>query len=489
MKWLKAVFLSILFLFLMPFVFSTIEVELPEKYSYNLGDGIVASVSIIEDQDYSGFLKAILECGKYKLQYYTTPLNLEANFRTQIQVPELPLFESMKGNCNIEAEFEDTEGDKISRAESKTFIVTDELNISTNDIIYVLPNEKIELEGIVKKNNGENLDTGDVKISFNNKEFDTKVEFGNFKFSLALDPDLDIGNYPILIAVEDKHNNYANKVVQLNVLPVATRIENRLDSESVKPGEALKARVILYGHTGRAMNGTINVDLINTEGKKIVSKEVESLDYINYEFNRNALPGTYTIISKMDNLKEETNFEIEAVKEISMSYNDQKVIIENVGNVDYEDETTIIVENDDKKYLINKKLKLEPGETVSIDLSKEVPSGTYDVVLPQVEASEEEENITEQKESTNVIEEVEITDNRPAYKKVGSGLGSITGAVAGAGGYVASRPIAASAILIILIVLIVLYYSKGFIIDKVKRKKPEDTTKLFEDFKYQEKEK
>jgi len=193
MEWLKGVSLSILFLFLMPFVFGEITIYISETDAYNLGEKIAASVSLLEDENYNGFLKAILVCEEYDVSYYTSFLELKSDFRTLIQIPELPLFASMKGNCNIRAEFEDTDGNRISRTVSKTFLVTDQLNISTQKIISSLPDKTVVLEGDVKKISGENLDVGNVKVSFLNKEFDTEVEFGKFKFSLDIDSDLDIG--------------------------------------------------------------------------------------------------------------------------------------------------------------------------------------------------------------------------------------------------------------------------------------------------------
>ena len=334
------------------------------------------------------------------------------------------------------------------------------------------------MEGTVKKISGEGLQSGNIKISFNDEEFDAEVKFGNFMHTLNLNLDLDIGNYPVLIAIEDKYKNYASSVVQLNVLPIATRIENRLESEKVRPGDTLKARIILYDHKGRVMNGAINVDLIAPDGKLLSRKEVESLGWVNYEFGKNALHGAYTIISKIEDLSQETSFEVEAVQQISMSYDNESVIIENTGNVDYDDETTIILESGNKKYLINKLIQLKPEEKLIIDLSKEVPSGSYDIILPQTEARLENETF-----STNVIEDAIISDNRPAYKKIGSVVGAVTGSVVRTSGYIASRPLLASIILIVIILLIVVYYSRGFIISRIRKKKPE-TSELFKDYKY-----
>ncbi len=162
-----------------------------------------------------------------------------------------------------------------------------------------------------------------------------------------------------------------------------------------------------------------------------------------------------------------------------MEYSDEVVIVENIGNVEYDDETTIVLESDGKNYLINKKIKLDPGEIMNIDLSKEVPEGTYDVVLPDTEENESK--------LENIIEDVSISDNRPAYKKVGSGMGAISGAVVGASDYIASRPILASFILIVIIIVIVGYYSKGAIANTFKKKEPEGgTSELFKDFNFED---
>src|SRR3989338_6349216 len=220
---------------------------------------------------------------------------------------------------------------------------------------------------------GENLKEGSLKISFLNKDYGTNVDFGDFEYNLSVE-DLDIGNYPIVIAVGDKYKNYADTLVQLIVLPIATRVENRLES-------------------------------------------------------------------------------------------------------------------DKKKYLINKKIELKPGETLSIELSKEVPYGFYDIILPQTQEimqQSQEENATEPQEEANVIKAVEISDKRPVYKKIGSGLGIVTGSVVRAGGYIASRPLLASVILIVIVLLIVGYYGRGFLMDRIKGRKSRDTSQLFKNFKYKE---
>ena len=65
-------------------------------------------------------------------------------------------------------------------------------------------------------------------------------------------------------------------------------------------------------------------------------------------------------------------------------------------------------------------------------------------------------------------------------------MSGITGAVVGAAGYVASRPILATGILALIVIGIVTHYSWGFIRNKVKGEK-EETEHIVEDFKYEDK--
>ena len=175
-----------------------------------------------------------------------------------------------------------------------------------------------------------------------------------------------------------------------------------------------------------------------------------------------------------------------------MSQENGIVTVKNSGNVQYNDEVTIVAESEDDKYLINKKIKLEPGETIVIDLSKEVPQGTYDIILPEetAEAAEQEAAVSNESKSAeevaeNVFQDVPIEDNRNVLKKTADGMSGITGAVVGAAGYVASRPLLASLILVLIILATVLHYSWGTLKNRIKVKKG-DASHIFNDFNYKE---
>src|SRR3989344_2193613 len=98
MKKIGVLFLMILLI--LPFAFADINIK-SDQHIYNLGNKIRPSASVLYDKNFEGFFKLTIVCGNYKLQYFLTPISLEANFRTAVNVPELAATDSMLGNCTI----------------------------------------------------------------------------------------------------------------------------------------------------------------------------------------------------------------------------------------------------------------------------------------------------------------------------------------------------------------------------------------------------
>ena len=334
---------------------------------------------------------------------------------------------------------------------------------------------------------------GEAAVAFNGKEEKTAVGFGVLKHTVSVDRNTEAGNIPIYISVKDQFGNYADESFNINVLAIPTRIENLFDSKLLMPGDKGRVKITLYDHTDKVINGSvINARVLDSEKNIIAEKKVENQAYFEFQLNPNQAPGEYFLLSSFENIKEQSSFTVEAVEKIVMSQENGIVTIKNSGNVQYNDEVTIVAEGEDNKYLINKKIKLEPGETMAIDLSKEVPQGTYDVTLPEenVEAKQEtlvsNESVAADNVAENILKDVPIEDNRNVLKKTADGMSAVTGAVVGAAGYIASRPLLASIILVLIILATVLHYSWGTLKNKIKGKKG-DASHIFSDFKYKEK--
>ena len=77
-------------------------------------------------------------------------------------------------------------------------------------------------------------------------------------------------------------------------------------------------------------------------------------------------------------------------------------------------------------------------------------------------------------------------DGQTSQNKIAKGISSVTGAAVSTVGYITSRPALASIILTLIILGTVIHYSWGFIKNKARGKKPEDTSNLFKDYKFEE---
>jgi hypothetical protein len=486
MKEIKRFFVLILSLLLViPIALADISISLPEKEFYNLGEKISPSVSVKEDQYYDGFFNMGIFCEDYELQYYMIPLNLEADLRTQVTVPGLPLAASMAGECRLKSSFESSDREVIDSAWSEYFFVTDVLNITIDADLEAKPGEDVFVSGKVRKYNNEILGGGEAKISFRGEENKVDVVSGDFEHTIHLSDNAETGDIPILITVTDKFGNYGDKVLSLEVIPIPTRIENKIENNVLMPGDTLKSRVVLYDHNGKAIDEIkVNVKIFDPNEELLAEKDIQSLNYFEFKTEKSQIPGSYFLLSTFEDIKEQSSFKIETVRKIIMNQEGNFVYVENAGNVDYNDEITVILESDDNKYLINKKINLRAAEKITIDLSKEVPQGVYDIILPEELAAVESE--TTQDAEQNIIEGVAIDDNRNVIRKTADGMSSITGAVAGMAGYVASRPALAASILVLIILGTVTRYSWSFIKNKAKGKKEGDTSHMFEDFKFEE---
>ena len=461
----KSVFIIIFFLIL-PIIFAEMDIR-QDMDKYNLGDKISVSASVIEDRNVDGFFKAGLECPNYAIQYFVRPISLEKDFRTSINVPKLTATKEMIGNCKIKAVLEESDG-TIDTGYTDEFKVKNELDISC-ECVETMPGKEVEIFCTARKLSSELVPGGTAKLNYRGRDYTANVGDGMFSFIVFIASDSPAGMQKMAIEIEDGKGNYGDLIFEVDVEAIPTKLENTVNKESFKPHETIDIRPALYDHIGDLINATIRLEFIDTKDKKIISKDVVSGEIASYIFNSFALPGDYKIRSYSKGLTKESSVKVESLSKLEMTYTNEKVLVKNVGNVIYNNKTTIVLENDEGKYLIEKKIKLKPTETIEIDLSKEVPYGYYNIVLPEGSVKDGET------EAASVVENVELHDNRPVYKKVGTGVregfDAITGAAAATIGFISARPLAASIILIVITLVIVLFYSKDFIKSRLERVK------------------
>ena len=181
---IKRLVILLCFLLAIPFAFAEISIDLTDRESYNLGEKIVPTISIKVDQDYNGFFKLRLICDDFNFEYFTTPLNLEEDVRTQLDIPELTLFESMLGNCRLKSSFDAVDGAKVDTESSNDFLVTNNINIIVDKNLEAEPGKDVIISADIRNDNDETILEADAEIEFMDEKFNVKIISGRFEHKL-----------------------------------------------------------------------------------------------------------------------------------------------------------------------------------------------------------------------------------------------------------------------------------------------------------------
>jgi len=479
----------------LPTISASITITSELKQEYNLGDNIDVSLKITPTITTDALVKLTLKCTNKEMGYYVAPISLEKDKETEIKAPSIKA--SSEGLCTIRTNMESLEGENIDGITSKEFTISDKLDLSTSiDKTEALPGDTIKIQGTVNKKQG-NLENANIIIILDEKRYSIGLNEREFSYNLKLETNIKSGEHIVTIEANDQYGNFNTDSKKMNIQAIPTKLEFILNKKEFKPKEELKLTVNLLDQANDTLQRNVNVKL----SKKgilfqndiiIFDKQIEANKEFDFIFNQTTPPNDYTLKSTFEDLEREDIIKILPNEEIETKLEGTIVSIKNIGNVEYNKETTIILEKDDKTYSVNKKIKLDVGEETKIDLSREVPSGTYTVTLPpdtviqekilekevptytekEEETKESEENVEVQKQTSNTIENVEIKDNRPFYKK--RGVGFVTGAVVAGAGLFLKRPKVASLTMIVILLSTVGFFSRKKIeriIESIRKKR------------------
>ena len=476
---MKKIFLFFAIFLIAPSVLAEMTIQ-AEQNVYNLGNRIRASASVLYEADFDGLFKLTITCNDYQLQYYTTPVSLEANSRTAVDVPELAATSSMLGSCMLSGVLTTNSNLLIEEKSSNSFEVTHLLKVlPVNSRITTLPSESIKVAGIVNEAFGNNLLKADVKVALDDSTYQTEAIDGKFDVLIELPKNIKSGKHSVEITASDSKNNMGIGAIELEITPVEQYLKLELSEYNIGPGKKIGITSSLYDQADELINASLGLEMVYEDDEKIFIKTAQSNEKIEYEFSQYTKPGNYAITAVYNNLQSQAVANVSTLREVKIKYNNQSVFIENIGNVLFLDELTFILQNEFGKYPLTKEISIEPGKLISIDLSKEVPEGIYNVLLEKAKdlAAPLIENVNESMDSVSediLAENTKIEDNRPIYKRLISGIGSITGGLAGADGLLTKNPLVAPMLLAAVILLLVIRYGRKPIMSLIKREKKEE---------------
>lgn len=474
---MKKALLLLMFFTIIPAVFAEIAMKTNQNI-YNIGNGVGASVSVIQANGFEGLFKLSIDCGAYKLDYFLTPVSLESNFMSAINIPEITAAKSMIGNCTLAGALMG-EIQIIEQSNSKGFEVTEQLSIfPIQSKITALPADSIQIAGIVNEAFSNNVLKATTTVALDNISSVIEAVDGKFNATIRIPKNIKSGQHLIGISASDSKGNFGSASVELHIIPIPSYLKLDLGENVLLPGTKINLLSIIFDQADDIINDSLSLELTSPSSKKIFEKKVQSNEEIDYEFSQYAEPGLYGLVATYRNLIVQSYLNITRVREVKIKYQNESVIVENVGNIVFADEVTFVLESDSKKYPITKKVEIEQGKTLIIDLSKEVPFGVYSIFVSLQEGFDlvkDKMNISsllpEQKDI--LADNALIHDNRPLYKKAASGFASVSTLLVGADGILTKNPIVAPMLILVILLLIFLRYGGKPLFRLIKGRKKE----------------
>ncbi len=459
MKPVRAFLVLSFALLLMPPAYAEINVLVTQDY-FNIGDTVEAEASLASDQNLLGFMRFTMACDRFSLPYYLSPVEFQAGFRSQVDAPPLKILAPMKGQCAIRVELLNEESQPIEGGLSTRFSVSDGLSIILlNENLSTLPGTTKKVEGLVR-GAGDKTINADIDLWFDNESYRVATFNGKFLVLLGVGSSAKTGMHSLRMVATDERQNKGSFTGEVEVIAVPSRLEVTIQEPQQDPGKNISYSVIITDQAGDRISDSVEIGLKTPEGVYLFKGTSESGALESYILGQYIPPGEYVLESRYTNLASQAIFMVNTITDIRISQQGETVVVENAGNVPFKDEITLVVESEEKNHVVRKKIELKPGQTISIGLDKELPTGTYTVLLPQGMrlAQERNESVVGR---TLLAQNVEVHDGRSPLKKAGAGISSLTGAVIGADGILTQNPWYAPILLFGTLILVGMYYSRG----------------------------
>lgn len=372
----------LLVLFFLSFTSAEILILQEPKDLYNLGDLINLNFQIVADEAINNYFEVTLICQDFSYPTYRDYVFLEKNAIRDIKTI-VPLFnENFKENqrCNIKT--------KLGSYEKFTsgFLLSNKIYLEPQPYFTssYSPEEIIRVSTRALKENGEYA-KGTYKIILNFEDESPKTytetikENGLIEFEYQIAKKANSGKASFVLEVSERFNNYTtnqfSNQYNFSIIQIPTNLEVILKQNKINSGTNLEYTPNIYDQSGKKIYDYVSVSLKNQRGRILQSFDVDSGAVDRFFVNGSFAPGNYTLIVKYYQLDFYEDFEIKPTPEIKISFVNQSIKIENVGNVFYNENVEVKI----GEKTFNFQPKLNVGETKYYSLS--APDGEYEIEI------------------------------------------------------------------------------------------------------------
>lgn len=258
------------------------------------------------------------------------------------------------------------------------FTIVDEIYIFVEPFqSKVKPGETIRIVGEARTILREIIKEGFINIILDDQIYATGLKDSVFSYDLKLSENIKTGKHTMYFSIDDPDGNWGNTDRSLNIEAIPTELTLTSYQDSVRPGDVLEIMPMLYDQANEFIKEDISVALTNPNGATIFLSSVTGNDKLAIGIPQFSIPGVWTIKAAFGDLIYEEEVQVEEVEKIETRIVNDTLYVTNLGNVDYNKPITLNFNGDE--FTLIRKISISPNETTIIDLSKEVPSGQYDV--------------------------------------------------------------------------------------------------------------
>ncbi|MFH1210789.1 MAG: hypothetical protein V1645_02620 [archaeon] len=243
----------------------------------------------------------------------------------------------------------------------------------------VEPNEKVKIIGEVKTVLQEAVPEASVKITMEENEYIADIKDSKFEYEMQIPATMKSGRHKLKFFVEDNYGNTGTTDANIYVKPVQTTLKLQTNRNTFLPGDTVEISSTVYDQAGDVMTKMINVDMTAPNGDIAPLESIGSGQKVSFKILQFATPGTWKVGAKTEVLDATQEIDISEVRSIDVSLDNQTIVIWNNGNVEYSD--PVVIDLNNGEYKITKKAVIKPDEKILIDLTKEAPTGQYDISI------------------------------------------------------------------------------------------------------------
>jgi hypothetical protein len=345
------------------------------------------------------------------------------------------------GEYTLDVEIYDYYGNHHIFSFGQKIQVLDELTARLSlDSYEVLQGSSLKVVGEV-----DDSESYEVYIEYEDKSETLNFYSKTFQYEIKLGV-LEGGNHRVLIKILDNYGNFYSETLNYDIVSVPNSMDVSADS-NVLPGEDLNVEATIYDKANYVYDGSIKFTFLNPEGQVLSTVNIDSGDIYTLSIEDYTKPGVYKVVFEGSEFNEERSFTVNKLEKIDAYYEDNRLKIKNIGNVDLSDKFTVSIEGEDIDFEYN----LKPSEIENFDLRGWVKEGVYDLI---VNSQYGEISVTG----------VDVIDDRSGFQKV---TGFVVGANGGSGTLLW--------VIFIVVIVGVVYFVFFF-----KRKKPQKGKEVYE---------